>query len=114
MKVFVLIVTLLSFSQVYGNGERRLWTIGLGLMDCGEFLDYQTNEFDRDRFDNWIAGYISGLNRAMFDAGNQKRALTGEGRSLPAIRRTVVNYCSENPLSTLREAVDDLYLNFRF
>mgnify|MGYP003316828601 CR=1 FL=1 len=112
MKVFVLILTLLSFSQLYG--KERLWTIGVGLLDCGEFLEYQTYEVDRNALDSWIAGYISGLNRAMFDAGNQKRALTGEGRSLPAIRRTVVNYCSENPLSTLRAAVDDLYLNFRF
>ena len=112
MKVFVLIFSLLSFSQLYG--KERLWTTGLGLLDCGEFLEYQTYEVDRRALDSWILGYISGLNRAMFDAGNQKRALTGEGRSLPAIRRTVINYCSENPLSKLHRAVDHLILNFRF
>ena len=107
MKVVVLIVTLLSFSQVYGEARYRI--IGWGVIDCGEFLDYQTSEEIRDVIDTWVVGYISGMNRVMADAGREDKSLTGEGRSIPAIRRTVVNYCGENPFSTLEDAIYKLY-----
>ena len=72
-----------------------------GGTDCGRFIE------NPDMYDQWIAGYLSGMNAT----------LGKEGRSDPlAVIKSseqsnlwLQNYCQANPLDTLQVAIHHLY-----
>ena len=77
-----------------------------GGADCGQWF----NEANQLNAKIWLSGYLSGLNSA---DGKQFGDPLSKLRSMEQAFLWVDNYCKANPLSTLPEAGNLLYIELR-
>lgn len=77
-----------------------------GGADCGQWFS------KKSRFNAkvWLSGYLSGLNSAV---GKQSGDPLGKLGSMEQAFLWVDNYCKANPLSTLAEAGNVLYIELQ-
>ena len=77
-------------------------------MDCGEWIDGQTNASIRQRDRVWLLGFVSGVNQNAF----YKNALS-KISSEAQIYLWMDNYCKENPLKDVIDGGYDLMNELR-
>lgn len=77
-----------------------------GGADCGQWF----NKARQDNAKMWLSGYLSGLNSAI---GKQLGDPLGKLGSMEQAFLWVNNYCAKNPLSSLAEAGNTLYIELQ-
>lgn len=80
--------------------------VSFGGADCGQWF----NEAKRLNAKIWLSGYLSGLNSAI---GKKFGDPLSKLSSMEQAFLWVDNYCRANPLSTVHEAGNDLYIELR-
>ena len=102
-KIFGLLVTLsfILFSWNIIKAEEA-WVYGIGNWDCGETISSYSNS---DTGELTVSFYIQGFLSGMLGASNQTSSASG-----PAVIQETINYCKNNPLMQLHEAIYSTYV----
>ena len=102
-KTFKLLVTLffLLFSCNIIKAEEA-WLYGMGNWECGQAISsYQNSDTGEISVSTYIQGFLSG----MLGVSNQTSSASG-----PAVIQETINYCKNNPLMQLHEAIYSTYV----
>ena len=75
-----------------GVEQGRYRVVGYGSFGCDDYVvASSTNRLDDAGFENWIAGYLSGINYAWADTFDIKGDL-----GLPAVKDWLFSYCDQH------------------
>jgi hypothetical protein len=93
--LFLVVIGLLMACQV--ASAQTTTSIGAGGESCGKWTSQRTDVSARSAREQWVFGYLSGVNRMSPD--RQARPTDAE-----AISAYIDNYCSRNPLHNIGQA----------
>ena len=88
---------------------------GIGNVKCADFLQYRVKDKEKidDRFDLWVAGYLSGRNYASSTNRREIRALFGTDPLLTGgVGNFLSSFCVIRPKAYIHEAADALFQRF--
>ena len=99
---FITVIFLFSYTQVSWSYTVK----GSGNTSCGELLEEEKNRTSQGilfyQKNAWILGYITGRNY-------ENNANKGRGVHPDSIYYAVLNYCRDNPLKDLDDAIQFIY-----
>lgn len=105
-------VVVLAATLLLGTGAPKATayvTFGRGTQSCGHWLqDRQSNGFASTTDEEWVLGFVSGMNAAAEEFGLSISSAGTEAD--PAARLAWMdNYCHAHPFDTLTEAAQALW-----
>lgn len=96
----LLLITLLILASDL-RAEETVWIAGAGTHSCGKWLDAKNDKASRYQFQQWVFGFVSGMNWAT--KGRQATPVDNE-----AMTAFIDLYCTNNPLRTVLAASEAL------
>ncbi len=104
MKKIILIIALtLPVVGFSADSQGKFITLGHGANSCGKVVQaYQKDDFLF--YGSWVNGYLTAINQFLYSGQDIMKGVDIAGRDL-----WIYNYCSKNPLNTLRDATTALY-----
>jgi hypothetical protein len=99
-KIAVLALLLLSPAVRGADPYSQVWTVASGNESCGKWIEARNNLGDRNLRENWVFGFLSGMNWAAADAGWPQAKPVDNAAALAFVD----HYCASNPLHALRFA----------
>ena len=90
--VFMLLIGSASYAQQEGTV-----IIGAGSLSCGKWLEARNNPRMHDQFEQWVLGYMSGINWAAWTKKQKQADLPDAEAALAFIDQ----YCRNNPLDPI-------------
>ena len=93
-----------------GTAQRAM-VHGFGAKTCGAFVVARNEKkaYEESMFLSWLAGYVSGTNRAIAGA-SERDADIATGVDMDAMRVWVDKYCRDKPLDLFSTAVVNLVI----
>jgi hypothetical protein len=92
----------LDLSAIDGKGNYEIRGAGAKKGSWGEYVRKEREV--RRWYENWLMGYLSGINRA-----KQGQADYSNGIAPNGLVQWIENYCKQNPLSPFQVAVDEMW-----
>ena len=102
MRKLTIIMTLFFMMLTNANAQY----LAMDGFTCAQVIKFDRNNNKRDivRTEDWILGYVTGFNYAL--SGNVGMDATPEG-----LFYAMLNYCEENPLSSVAEGAEYIIIN---
>jgi len=107
--LIVAMMTLIISSQSWAIDQNRIYKVlGYGDESCGTWLESRSekgNKYLELAMNGWVLGYLSGFNLQVPGKADWTNGVDNNG-----LFKWIDNYCSQNPLKSLSDAVETLFV----